>query len=115
MIAPLQERFDEILASPKIGSLEMKKGTDVNYRWGWCDALFMAPPVWARMAKVTGDKKYLKFMDAEYHATYDFLWDKDEKLFYRDSTYFTRNEENGANIFWSRGNGWVFSGLAPTV
>ena len=27
--------------------------------WWWCDALFMAPPVYADMATITGDKKYL--------------------------------------------------------
>lgn len=116
MITPLRERFDWIMEHPKTGSLEyMKKGTDCHDRWGWCDALFMAPPVWARMAKVTGDQKYLNFMDQEYHATYDYLWSTENQLFFRDSTYFDRHENNGKSIFWSRGNGWVFSGLALMI
>ncbi|MDF7800991.1 glycoside hydrolase family 88 protein [Pontiellaceae bacterium B1224] len=120
MLKPVQKQFDWILANPKTGSIEFcgyKKPytSDCHYRWGWCDALFMAPPVWARLAKVTGESKYLDFMDQEYHTTYDVLWDKEECLFFRDTRYFTRTEENGEKVFWSRGNGWVFGGLALMI
>ena len=115
MIEPTIERFDWILNNPKTGSLKWGRGTDCHNRWGWCDALFMAPPVWARLAKITGEQKYLDFMDQEYHATYDLLWDKEEKLFWRDSSYFPKREENGEKVFWSRGNGWVFGGLALMI
>lgn len=115
MLEPTQEHFDWILKHPKKGSLVWKPGTDRHDRWGWCDALFMAPPVWARLAKITGDKKYLDFMDQEYHATYDLLWDKDENLFWRDSSFFKKREQNGQKIFWARGNGWVFGGLALMI
>jgi rhamnogalacturonyl hydrolase YesR len=72
----------------------------------------MAPPVWARLALVTGDKRYLDAMDEKYWKTYDFLYDKEEKLFYRDSSYFDKRAQNGQKVFWSRGNGWVLAGLA---
>jgi rhamnogalacturonyl hydrolase YesR len=71
----------------------------------------MGPTVWTKMAKVTGKKKYLDFMYREYKATTDYLYDKDEFLYYRDSRYFTGKEANGTKIFWGRGNGWVFAGL----
>ena len=117
MIAHTVERFDWIMANRITGSLRWRRGheADCHKRWGWCDALFMAPPVWARLAKVTGEHKYLEFMDEEYHATYDYLWDDDEQLFFRDSTYFKKPEKNGKKTFWSRGNGWVFSGLALMI
>lgn len=116
MISPTQERFDWILENPKTGTLEWKaKPTDAHDRWGWCDALFMAPPVWARLAKITDEKKYLDFMDREYHVTYDLLWDKEEHLFWRDSSFFSRREANGKKLFWGRGNGWVFGGLALMI
>jgi rhamnogalacturonyl hydrolase YesR len=115
MLKPTQERFDFILANPKTGSLKWGKKTDCHHRWGWCDALFMAPPVWARLAKVTGNTKYLDFMDQEYHATYDLLWDKEDRLFWRDSSYFPKREENGSKLYWARGNGWVFGGLALMI
>jgi rhamnogalacturonyl hydrolase YesR len=115
MLSPTQEHFDWILANRKTGSLEWGKETDCHNRWGWCDALFMAPPVWARLAKVTGEKKYLEFMDEEYHATVDLLWDKEDKLFWRDSSYFPKREKNGRKLYWARGNGWVFGGLALMI
>ena len=31
--------------------------------WWWCDALYMAPPVLTRMSAITGDRKYLDYMD----------------------------------------------------
>jgi hypothetical protein len=89
--------------------------TDCHYRWGWCDALFMAPPVWARLAKITGEQKYLRFMDQEFHATYDLLWDEEENLFWRDSSFFPKREKNGKKVFWARGNGWVIGGLALMI
>jgi rhamnogalacturonyl hydrolase YesR len=116
MLNPVREQFDWILANPKTGTLEWEaENTHAHDRWGWSDALFMAPPVWARLAKVTGDEKYLEFMDQEYHATYDLLWSEKDHLFWRDSSYFTQNEKNGEDIFWARGNGWVFGGLALMI
>lgn len=116
MLEPTQKHFDWILDNPRTGTLEWKaRPTDAHHRWGWCDALFMAPPVWARLAKITGDSKYLEFMDQEYHATYDLLWDTEEHLFWRDSSFFKKREKNGEKIFWSRGNGWVFGGLALMI
>lgn len=121
MLQPTKERFDWILAHPKTGSMEWTgygadmHRTDCHYRWGWCDALFMAPPVWARLAKVTGEPKYLDFMDQEYHATYDLLWDTDDHFFWRDTSYFEKREKNGAKLYWARGNGWVFGGLALMI
>ena len=54
-------------------------------------------------------------MDEEYRATYDLLWDKEEHLFWRDSSFFSRREKNGRKVFWARGNGWVFGGLALMI
>lgn len=116
MLAPIKERLDWILENPKTGSLEITdpfaRRIKAFERWGWCDALFMAPPVWARMAKITGDKKYLDYMHHEYKVTYDYLYDQKDHLFYRDSMWFDSSEKNGERIYWSRGNGWVFTGLA---
>lgn len=120
ILEPTRKQFDWILENPKTGSLlfcgyKKPYTTDCHNRWGWCDALFMAPPVWARLAKITGDQKYLDFMDQEYHATYDLLWSKEDKLFWRDSRYLVKHEANGEHIYWSRGNGWVFGGLALMI
>lgn len=47
--------------------------------------------------------------------TYDKLWSSEEQLFFRDERYITQYEANGENIFWSRGNGWVYGGLALMI
>jgi unsaturated rhamnogalacturonyl hydrolase len=113
MVRPMKAYLDLILKYPATGDLKFENSEDYwsTQRWSWCDALFMGPTVWAKMANVTGKKKYLNFMYKEYKATTDYLYDTDEDLYFRDSNYFTRKEANGAKVFWGRGNGWVFAGL----
>ncbi|HWI56372.1 MAG TPA: glycoside hydrolase family 88 protein, partial [Bacillota bacterium] len=114
MLGPTKERFDYILANSKTNTLQFNiKGA--SDRWAWCDALFMGPPAWLRMYSATSDKKYLDFMDREWRATSDYLYDKEEHLYFRDSTYFEKREANGKKVFWSRGNGWVMGGLARVL
>jgi unsaturated rhamnogalacturonyl hydrolase len=117
MIKPMQEYFDQILKNPSNISLEFNFTDDFwpTERWSWCDALFMGPTVWAKMARVTGDRKYLDFMLREYKATTDYLYSKTDHLYFRDSRFFTRTEANGAKVFWGRGNGWVFAGLPVII
>ncbi len=79
--------------------------------WAWCDALFMSPQVLAGMTTVSGDLRWLERMDARYWPAHDYLFDPKENLFLRDGSYFKKREANGAKVFWSRGNGWVFAGL----
>jgi unsaturated rhamnogalacturonyl hydrolase len=114
MLAPTKAKLDFILAHPSSDSLDFeKKGK--NDRYWWCDSLFMGPPTWARLYKATGDKKYLDFMDKEWWAASEFLYDKDEHLYFRDSRYFKQKEANGQKVFWSRGNGWVMGGLVRVL
>ena len=42
------------------------QGQNGSNRWSWCDALFMAPPVYALLANVTGDNGYREFMNREF-------------------------------------------------
>lgn len=83
--------------------------------WWWCDALFMAPPVWAELTQETHDPTYLDYMDHEWHLADNLLWDSREKLFSRDESYLKRFERNGRRMFWSRGNGWVMGGLVGVL
>lgn len=84
-------------------------------RWSWCDALFMAPPTYARIAQIWKDPSLLEFMDREYHATTDYLLDTAYNFYYRDSNYFNKKEANGKPVFWGRGQGWVIAGLARMI
>jgi len=79
--------------------------------WSWCDALFMAPPTFAKMYQITGELQYLDYAIDHWLITTDYLWDKEENLIYRDDRYFGKKTKSGKKIFWSRGNGWVFGGL----
>jgi len=109
MMAPTREQFDFIMMHPSQSSLSWRTPYHQD-RWNWCDALFMSPPVWAKLYNITGEKKYLEFMVKEYKATTEFLFDKEESLYYRDENYFGKRD-NGTKVFWARGNGWVFAGL----
>lgn len=105
-IDPLRQQFDQVMQLPD----DPEKPV-----WWWCDALFMAPPVWTQLASVTHDGKYLNYMDREWHITSNLLWDEENHLFFRDKSYFDQREKNGKKIFWSRGNGWVMGGLARVL
>jgi rhamnogalacturonyl hydrolase YesR len=83
--------------------------------WWWCDALFMAPPVLAKMYVATGDRKYLDFMDKEWWETSASLYNPAEHLYFRDASYFDKHEANGKPVFWTRGNGWVMGGLVKVL
>jgi|GEM_PF-427724 len=109
MIQPTLNHLDWILKNPSKQPITLDKYKHLE-RWTWCDALFMAPPLWAQASKVTGDSKYTDFMLKEYEATKQHLFDKEEHLFYRDNSYIGKLD-HGKKVFWSRGNGWVFSGL----
>jgi rhamnogalacturonyl hydrolase YesR len=107
MLASTKERVDRIMNNPPDSTMN----TSNKQSWTWCDALFMAPPVYAGMAKIEDNAQYLQFMDREYKKTYHFLYDKENNLFFRDSSYFDKTEDNGKKVLWGRGNGWVAAGL----
>lgn len=118
-LKPTKKWIDTHLYEPnqwKNGNIPQK-----NIMWWWCDALFMAPPVITYYAKVTKNQSYLDEMHKYYMETYNLLFDKEDKLFARDLRYVIKGnskdlkEKNGQKIFWSRGNGWVFGGLAALL
>lgn len=121
VLGPTRARFDRLLAAPSTIGLEFiprePGGGDsaCTDRWCWCDALFMSPPTLWELSKVTGDPRYADFAHREFVATTDYLFDPGEDLYFRDSRFFTRHGEHGEKLFWSRGNGWVFSGLARLI
>lgn len=109
LLAKVQARFDWILKHSSVQPMTIAQG---QQRWTWSDALFMAPPVWLKLATATGERAYWEFMDREWWATVDALFSQKEGLFFRDATYLDRREQNGRPVFWSRGNAWVLAALA---
>lgn len=102
MIEAIQRNVDAQMAVPIPGRDE----------WWWCDALYMAPPMLALLARATGDGRYSGFLNTMYWDAVDYLYDPAERLFFRDKNYFNARARNGQRVYWSRGNGWVAAGLA---
>lgn len=105
MIADTKATIDAIVRDPRPGREE----------WWWCDALFMSPPVLARLYAVTGEEKYLGLLHSMWWDTTDFLFDPAEKLYYRDKDFIGQLDAHGKKIFWARGNGWVMAGTARVL
>lgn len=106
MLTPTQSRIDEMMRLPDAPDKPL---------WWWCDALFMAPPVLARLSTATSERKYLDFMDRQWWITSGLLYDPAAHLYSRDATFLDKHEANGKKIFWSRGNGWVMAGLVRVL
>jgi rhamnogalacturonyl hydrolase YesR len=104
-LAPARKAIDQQIASATTG----------RTNWSWCDALFMAPPALARLSAVTGDSRYITFLNNQFWDAKEFMYDKEEHLFYRDKNYFNVKNAEGKKLFWSRGNGWVMAGIARTL
>ena len=119
--APTRKVFDIVINKPAVTTLafyvppEGYGAAECLKRWCWCDALFMAPPAFVELSRQVGDDRYRAFAMKEWWATTDFLFDPAEHLYYRDSRFFERRDARGRKMFWSRGNGWVFGGIARTL
>jgi rhamnogalacturonyl hydrolase YesR len=106
MMAPTRQNLDTAMEWPDDPAKPL---------WWWCDALFMAPPVFAELSSATGDRRYLIFLDREWSITSGKLYDPVQHLFYRDASFLQKHEQNGRGVFWSRGNGWVMAGLVRVL
>ena len=112
MLIPTKARTEWVMEHPSKGSFLLDYGdASTLEKWTWCDALFMAPPVYGLLNKLYPEKNYLAFMDREFKEATDSLYDADAKLYYRDRRYIPKREKNGEKVFWGRGNGWVFAGI----
>lgn len=111
MLTDLKRLADTLLQRPHTESLLWVNKIG-RREWAWCDALFMAPPALGLLSKVTGEQKYLNLSNQLWWKSTEYLYDKQEHLFYRDSRFFTQKENNNEKVFWSRGNGWVIAGMA---
>jgi unsaturated rhamnogalacturonyl hydrolase len=104
----------------------------------YVDALFVCPPAFAMLYRVTKDPKYLSWMDSFFWDVYGALYDDNDNLFYRDirfrqeyscserdalrtdngnvgdsgTCFCYKTTKNGKKVIWSRGNGWAFAGIA---
>ncbi|WP_146585987.1 glycoside hydrolase family 88 protein [Posidoniimonas polymericola] len=108
-LAPIKTNIDRMLASSR------------DDYWSWVDAVQMAMPVFAKLGAILDDDAYYeKLYDIfDYtktqhganglYSTTDHLWWRDGDF---DPPYTT---PSGEDEYWSRGNGWVFAGLARSL
>lgn len=95
------------------------KEEKVSY-WTWIDAIQMSMPIYAKLYKITGNKKYIE------HAWTMYLWtrnkeggglfNKKDGLWWRDKDFVPPyKEKDGNECYWSRGNGWVYAALVRVM
>lgn len=114
----IQPTIDTVQKMRTVPGPEVKKH---NLTWWWCDALFMGPPVLAKLSATLGDPSYNDLSDRLFRQTDSLLYNQQEHLFARDAGYLIdaagagKREANGQKIFWSRGNGWVIGGLVRVL
>jgi unsaturated rhamnogalacturonyl hydrolase len=110
------ERIQDITASVDA----MVKSPD-NSAWTWIDALQMAMPVFTRLMVLKHDTAYsAKMYDLYHHAKAieggTGLYNAKDHLWWRDKSFLPPYKEpNGAQCYWSRGNGWVLAALTRTL
>ena len=112
---------DELMMQPTLAFLEDPKVENPlsapgkwyleNTRHRFVDGLFTAPPTLAMLYQMTGDEKYVDWMNACFWDVHKEIFDHDAGLFYRDARSKPRKTKNGKKVLWSRGNGWAFGGL----
>ncbi|MGQ1783619.1 MULTISPECIES: glycoside hydrolase family 88/105 protein [unclassified Saccharicrinis] len=119
MISQIQKEFDWILANPPEKTIVGEDGkVRLRYnreRWNWCDALYMAAPVWAGLGAVTGQEKYIDYMVQEWKQAHDWYWCEEESLYFHDRRDITKVSLNGNKVFWARGDGWVIAALVEVL
>jgi unsaturated rhamnogalacturonyl hydrolase len=110
------KRCDYIIAHPPQNETDLDFSKPLaREKWTWCDALFMSPPMWVRLAAITHNREYLDYMNRRWWPTSEHLYDKEEHLYYRDDRFLKKREANGKKVFWCRGNGWVLGGLVRVL
>lgn len=113
-IAPIKTNIDRMLNS-----------TREDY-WSWIDAIQMSMPVFAKLGAILDDDRYYdKMVDIyDYSKTQhgyrgpgeSGLYNEEDHLWWRDASFDPPyTAPNGEDTYWSRGNGWVFAGLARSL
>ena len=78
----------------------------------WADDSFMAISFLSRMAKLTGDQKWIDDAANQVIKYHHYLWCPEKQIFYH--YYHTDTQEHGV-AHWSRANGWVFMATADLL
>jgi len=80
----------------------------------YADSLF-GMPVLAKLTQITGDRKYVLWMDAFFRDVDRELWDSEEHFYYRDKRFIGVKTVAGKKSVWSRGSGWGYAAIARVL
>ena len=99
---------------------QMFLNSDKYGDWTWIDAIQMQMPVFAKLARTTGDTRYAEKMWQMYSFTRNELagglFNAADGLWWRDADFVSPYAEpDGNQCYWSRGNGWVVAALVRTI
>lgn len=100
-------------------TLEWTVQDENNDYWWWVDTFYMALNFYNRIGVKKNDERYFDkaynlYMNSKVERN---CYDEEDKLWFRDERFLFDKMQNkeGKKIFWSRGNGWVFAGIARTL
>ena len=123
-LAPaLNNRITNIVAN--LNYWMFTNSAKIDY-WWYIDGIHMSMPAFAKMAAITGgaNTNYSSEMYSYWHYTKSTLapsnglYHLTDHLWCRDSNYLANYEASDGTTqkcYWSRGNGWVLTGLARTL
>lgn len=113
---PKPERIENIKKC-----MDLVIASEKNSDWTWVDAIQMGMPIFAKLGVIYKDNpQYFEKMYAMYNHTKTIegggLYNTTEHLWWRDKDFVPPYKEpNGANCYWSRGNGWVYAALVRVL
>lgn len=102
-------------------NIDMVVNTPQVDDWTWIDAIQMAMPIYAKLGRMSGERKYFDKMWELYNWTRNTcgengMYNAKEGLWWRDADFDPPYKEpNGRNCYWSRGNGWVYAALVRVL
>lgn len=108
---------DSIRIKRALEVMEYQMSTSKNDYWWWVDGLYMVMPVMTKLYHLTNNELYLTKLYEYFSFARDLMYDSESHLYYRDAKYIYPKHKsvNGKKDFWSRGNGWLFAGLAKIL
>jgi rhamnogalacturonyl hydrolase YesR len=115
-IDPQPERIHHIKAN-----IDRMVNSDSSDAWSWIDAIQMAMPVFAKLGVLYKDDRYFEKMYQIYNFTKTQhgdhgLYNPEDHLWWRDKDFDPpTTTENGKDVYWSRGNGWVLAAFARVL
>jgi rhamnogalacturonyl hydrolase YesR len=113
MLEPTRKALDKYMANSDSGDEDVHFVKKNFHKWSWCDALYMSPPTFVRLANLTGEKKYLDYSHKWWWIVSKVYYDDDEHLWFRDQKFM--GGETRPKVYWARGNGWVLGGLVRVL